>query len=129
MKRTFYSGIMAAAAVFAAAGDTYAQSNVYSVNVVGHLNISGPFIDRSWLVGPQAHQIGFQETRWGSCDSYHLTFVRTYSNSTSSGSYFTAIADVGLQPLRFWIQPWLAGSATLLMTRLVTMRTWGRRCE
>jgi hypothetical protein len=128
MKRTLYSGIMAAA-IFAAAGDTYAQSNVYSVNVVSHLNIPGPFIDRSWMVGAQSHQIGFQETRWGNCDSYHLTFVHTYSNSTSSGSHFTAIADVGVQPVHFWIQPWIAGSAALLMGGLVTVRAWRRRCE
>jgi hypothetical protein len=125
MKRKLYSAILAAA-VFAAAADTYAQSNVYSVSIptFAERHIEGPVINRSFLIGPKSSQIGFQETRWGSKDGYHFTFVHTYSNSTSTVCNFTFIAVVGGHPFRFWIQPWIAGLIIVLMTGLVIVPLW-----
>jgi hypothetical protein len=130
MKRKFYSAILAAA-VFAAAADTYAQSNVYSVSIPSFAErqrfINGPIINRYFMIGPQSHQIGFREQRFGSIDSYHFDFVR--ANSVSSIYNHTPIAAVGVHPVRFWIQPWIAGLIIVPIAGLVVTRCWWRRAK
>jgi hypothetical protein len=114
MKRTLYSAILAAA-VFAAAADTRAQTNVYSLNAGSFLFGAElkTYPVHELLLGPDSNQYGFRESRTDSTCS--VDFIHERSVAGFSEWNATSLARLSLHPLRLRMAPSLAASISLLV--------------
>jgi hypothetical protein len=110
MKRTLYSGILAAA-VFAAAADARAQSNVYSLNV-GSCFVNLPFYPtHTFFIGPGSDQYGLRESQTATGRS--VEYVHQWFNTNMFGSSATPLATLSTHPLRLRMPVWLAALISL----------------
>jgi hypothetical protein len=131
MKRKLYSAILSAA-VFAAAADTYAQSNVYSLNV-GSVIISNPppVFDYKLLVGPRTNRFGFELSRDGSDCSLGFAHQLTCPNDIETST--RELVGLTLSPFRFRVRPWFvaltAGPAFVGLSYLFRKRPFRRQTE
>jgi hypothetical protein len=107
-RKSVLRGILGAA-VIAACANCRGQSNVYSLNVVGHLGIPIHYdFNREWAIGPPTNQFCIRD--------YKIDSVRTvafmHSQATATGTFGSGqiLLQFRTRPFSVWIWPKLIGS-------------------